>query len=163
MKEWSKFYTAPSKTDGVGLFVKKNYKKDDFIAYISGPIVHLPVLTPKIEKKIGNWIGASKHTWINTDNSPFRFINHSCDPNVAITTTRKVVATKDISQDSEITIDYSMTEADPTWSISPCCCKSKNCRKEITGISKLAPEVIEKNKKYISKKFLSIYESMMSK
>jgi len=107
-----KLHKAKSKINGVGLFSTQSYKKQDFIAYIDGPIHVIREYTPTLSKQTLNWIGASKYSWINTDKSVFRFINHSCDPNVAQITQRKVVAIKDIQAGEELTMDYSLTEAE---------------------------------------------------
>jgi len=154
-----KFYTSKSLVNENGLFVKKSYMKGDFIDYIKGPTEYIREFPQSKLEQIINWIGATRHTWINTDESPFRFINHSCDPNVAVTTKRKVIAIKNIPADSEITMDYAFTEGDPDWEIVPCECKSRNCRGKITGISRVPKSVFKKYEPYISKAFRSIYHT----
>lgn len=104
-----------------------------------------------------NWIGVGKYSWINTDKSLFRFINHSCDPNVAQVKKRKVIALRDIPADSELTMDYSLTEAEPDWEIGPCNCGSKSCRIKVSAISKLPVSVFNKHKNHIPEKFQKIY------
>ena len=159
MQTFKKFYTSKSQVNKYGLFVKKSYKKGDFIDYIKGPTECVKEFPQSKLDQIINWIGASRHTWINTDKSPFRFINHSCDPNVAVVTKRKVLAIKDISADSEITMDYAFTEGDSEWEIVPCECGSSVCRGKITGISRVPKPVFRKYQPYISETFKNIYHS----
>lgn len=153
------FYKAKSGIDGVGLFTNQDYKRGDFIAYIDGPIVVTKNNPRIISPEADNWIGVGRYSWINTNKSIFRFINHSCEPNVAQVSKRKVVAIKDISANSEILIDYSLTEAEEGWTIERCSCKSKSCRKKIGPIFSLNKNVYRKKSTYIPKKFKELYES----
>ncbi|MFO8017378.1 MAG: SET domain-containing protein-lysine N-methyltransferase, partial [Promethearchaeia archaeon] len=92
-----------------------------------------------------------KHIWISPfDNNPWRYINHSCDPNTGLKGKTTVVAMKDIKKDDHITIDYSITEASPYWKMK-CECGQKNCRKIIRSIRFLPPKLFKKYKEYIPK------------
>lgn len=153
------FYKAKSGIDGVGLFTGQDYKCGDFIAYIDGPIVVTKNNPRIISPEADNWIGVGRYSWINTNKSLFRFINHSCEPNVAQVSRRKVVAINDIPAGTEIVIDYSLTEAEKGWKIEHCSCKSKSCRKKIGPIFSLEKSVYRKKYIYIPKKFKELYES----
>ena len=155
-----KLYVDKSKIAGTGLFTEDSVKKHEHIAFIDGPIVVFKKFTPKISKKMINWIGVGKYSWINTDQSIFKFINHCCEPNAAQITKRKVVATKNIVANSEITIDYSLTEAEPGWSINPCKCGAKKCRGKVLPINKLPRSTFNNRKKYIPEVFKKIYSDM---
>lgn len=146
-----------SRIDGSGLFATEDIRKGEVVGYIHGPIVSFRAFTPTISKMMLNWIGASRYTWIDTSTSPFRFINHSCDPNVAIVTKRKVVAITDIPENTEIAMDYSLSESEPGWSIQ-CTCKSPHCRKHIGPIQTIPESTYKKFKRYISKPFQNVYE-----
>lgn len=103
-----------------------------------------------------NWIGISKFRWIDTTESPFRYINHSCEPNVAIKGEKTVYALTDIPADTEIHMDYSFTEADPDWSIT-CNCKTKKCRKRIGPVTSLDKNFFTEKQNLIPKKFQTTY------
>lgn len=152
-----KFEIKRSKIDGVGLCVKRDYRKEEFIAHIDGEKVLIKKFTPALTKIGWNWIGASKYTWIRTDESPFRFINHSCDPNVAIRGERTVYALKHIHRGEEITMDYSLTECQDEWQIAQCSCGNKNCRKKIRAIQYLDKSTFLQKRPFISKKFREIF------
>lgn len=156
---------AKSSIIGKGLFADEKIKRNEKIAYIEGPIRVVRDFSNFSKKDYFasfNWIGIGKYSWIDTINSPFRFINHSCDPNSAIIGTRTVIALKNINQDEEITMDYSLTEAGQDWSIV-CSCGSKNCRGKIGPINTLPKKVYEKHISHITKRFQSFYRSMTKK
>ncbi len=158
-----KFSISRSHIDGVGLYVNHPYKKGDFIAYIEGEKVVIKKFTPSLSKMGWNWIGTSRYTWINTDKSPFRYINHSCDPNVAIRGERTVYALRSISKGEEITMDYSLTECQDDWLIPRCQCSSSNCRKVIRSIQYLDNNTFKQKKSFIPKKFQEIFINMRKK
>jgi hypothetical protein len=153
MKE---IYIGKSEIHGKGLFAGEPIKRGERIQYINGKKEKKVPKSASDSKAIGNWIGMGKFTWINTKNTPFRFINHSCDPNAAISGIKTVVAMRDIAKDEEIAIDYSMTDADQHWSIA-CDCGSKDCRKIIRAIYTVPPQVFEKHMPYIPRFFQRVY------
>jgi len=158
-----KLEVRKSDINGVGLFVNRSFKKGQIIDYIHGPKVLIRNFYSTLSKSTVNWIGASRYTWINTDNSPFRFINHSCNPNTAIKGERTVFAIKIISSGEEITIDYSLSEAEPGWSIPKCSCRSIHCRGKIGPIFTLSLEEYKIKKAIINDRFKHIYIKCMKK
>lgn len=141
---------------GKGLFAEEDIRKGDKIQYIPGPKVKMIPKNEADSEEIANWIGISKHFWIDTRDTIFNFINHSCEPNAAIAGIRTLYALEDIPMDAEIAIDYSMTDADPYWKIL-CDCKNSNCRKEIRAIYTVPPEVFERHMPYIPRYFQRTY------
>lgn len=146
-----------SSIDGHGLYANESFKTGELVNYISGPPIVIKKFTPHLSRSTNNWIGFGRYTWINTDTSKFRFINHSCDPNLYISTRRSVMALHDIAPGSELTIDYSLTECEPNWLITPCNCKTKQCRGTIGNIFSLSRTFIYKNRHRIPKKFYDLY------
>jgi hypothetical protein len=137
---------------GKGLFADEDIKKGEHIQYIKGKPVKKVVKSPRDSERIANWIGAGKNRWMKTAGTPFRFLNHSCGPNAAITGTKTLIAMEDIPSGREITIDYSMSDADPYYRIN-CRCGSKRCRKEIRAIYSVPKEVFQKHMPYIPRYF----------
>ncbi|HMO77791.1 MAG TPA: SET domain-containing protein-lysine N-methyltransferase [Candidatus Paceibacterota bacterium] len=158
-----KLEVRKSNINGVGLFVNKPFKKGQIIDYIHGPKVLIKNFYNELSQSTVNWIGASRYTWINTDNSPFRFINHSCDPNTAIKGERTVYAIRALNSGEEITIDYSLNEMEPGWSIPKCSCGSINCRGKIGPIFTLSLEEYKKKKSIINNRFKNLYLKCMKK
>lgn len=152
-----KLYIKRSTINGNGLFIGRNFKKGEIVDFVHGPKILIKDWTPKLSKISPNWIGASKYTWIITDDSPFKYINHSCEPNVAIKGQRTVYALKNLVTDEEIVMDYSLTETDKGWSIAACSCGSKYCRKKIGPITSLTVDQFKKYKSIISPRFINAY------
>jgi hypothetical protein len=70
---------------------------------------------------------------------PARYLNHSCDPNCVVLSTREIVACRDVAAGEELTIAYDAASAedvrrhpahyfwDPRWTFT-CRCGAAGCR-----------------------------------
>lgn len=145
-----------SKIQGSGLFALEPIHKDERIQYIRGAKFKMVVKGRQEAMSIMNSIGVGRYSWLDTKNTPFRYINHSCEPTAAIIGTKTVVALREIRKGEEITMDYSMTDADPYWEMK-CRCDTKTCRKKIGSIQTVPPEVFKRHMPYIPKNFQKIY------
>jgi len=157
-----KIIAAQSSINGMGLFATVAIEKGERISYVHGPIKvvrDFSVLTRHEYIKSYDWIGVGRYSWIDTTNSPFRFINHRCEPNAALITTRTMIALADIAPGDEITMDYSLTEAGQDWSMK-CNCGMANCRKLILPINFLPHELFQHYLPYITKRFQKVYASL---
>jgi hypothetical protein len=90
-------------------------------------------------------IGWNKHILMNL---PARYLNHSCDPNIAVVGLNEkgsydFEALSDIGSDEELTFDYETTEYE-IGAFSKCCCGSPNCRGHIRGYKHTGNEIREK-------------------
>ena len=77
------------------------------------------------------------------------YINHSCMPNVGLANDRTMVAISEIKKDKEIFIDYSTFVSKAAWSME-CGCRSRLCRKTISGGDHENPEFRERMGKWFS-------------
>lgn len=77
-------------------------------------------------------------------------MNHSCDANLWMRDEVTVVARRDIVAGEELTQDYALYTASPTWSMKPCRCGALVCRKEITGNDWQLPDVQERYRDHFS-------------
>ena len=59
------------------------------------------------------------------------YINHSCDANCGFKGLLTLVAIRDIKKNEEVTFDYATSESTPYKLV--CRCKSRKCRKVVTG------------------------------
>ena len=150
-----KISVSDSTVDGVGLFAKDSISVGEKILTIQAPIVRKKIKTPEESAEIMNWIGVGKDQWIVTDKTLFRFINHSCNPNAALKG-KTLIALSNIEIGDEVTMDYSMTDADPYWMMR-CSCGSSNCRGEIKSIYSVPTTVFKNHFKYVSKPFQRIF------
>ncbi|MBU1164573.1 SET domain-containing protein-lysine N-methyltransferase [Patescibacteria group bacterium] len=80
------------------------------------------------------------------ENSPLRFLNHSCKPN----TTRQAadsfqfISTREIQPGEQLTADYSLLETNPEWEMT-CNCGSEHCRKIIKSVDCMPVEYLAEN------------------
>lgn len=102
-----------------------------------------------------NWIGIGEHRWIDPT-GPARFLNHSCDANLAFREPREFVAIRDIEAGEELTFDYSLTEDEPLWQME-CRCGSRACRGTVRAIQFLPTEAIERSWSYVASHFKEIW------
>ena len=148
-----------SKIHGKGVCILEDCNAGEKIQYIKGSLVK-KIITNKKESQsrdVANWYGISKKIHLDPGESIFRYLNHSCNPNTAIVGKKTLIALKKIKQDEEITIDYSMTDADPLWEMN-CSCGSVNCRKVIKSIEHLPKDVFYKHMPNIPKYFQNLYK-----
>lgn len=151
-------FIKKSPINGSGLHTKLAFNTNDKIGTIHGDIEIVKKFTPTLAALSWNWIGAGRYSWINTQHSPFRYINHSCNPNTYIQGKRQVIALKKIRADEELTMDYSLTEADPDfWLPGGCSCGSKQCRGKIGPVYSLSHKDFKRLEPIITKRFKKIF------
>ncbi|MFA4975367.1 MAG: SET domain-containing protein [Candidatus Paceibacterota bacterium] len=154
-KIFKKFYVGQSRIHNKGIFAVKDIKKGELVGVVQGPKKF------KINKNINDalsnpdWIGFKIHNWVDPI-PPYKHLNHSCNPNVAIKGNKTLIAICDIKKDKEVTIDYSIIEADLRWYMK-CSCKEKKCRSIIKSIQKLPKKVYNSYLPFISKEFQNLY------
>lgn len=80
------------------------------------------------------------------DASPLRFLNHSCEPNIARSEKDafQFIALRNIEPGEQLVADYALLETNPEWSME-CACGAPNCRDHIGGITTLSPEELARN------------------
>jgi len=121
---------AKDSGSGLGLFAKKDFKKDAVIGRIKGKVVSEAAQDPRYVMELGN-------DMLLVPKEPFRYLNHSCKPNCEIfdwedekpdskTGVKDLYlgVLKNVKAGSELTIDYAW----PADFAIPCLCGSKKCR-----------------------------------
>lgn len=148
MLEWEKVYLKKSPINKWGIFAKQSFKKNEVVFNFKGPIVRYPFYPN--DYKGPCWLNLGFRIWgIPLNNTPWRFINHSCCPNVGFGKLGQVVAMRPIKKDEEVVMDYSITEGTAKkWKLK-CSCRAKNCRRIIQSIQYLPQTVFDQQKKYI--------------
>jgi uncharacterized protein len=148
-------YHTNSKIDGLGVFAGEDIKKGEIISCIKG-IIEFKVNKNKYDALANpDWVGITKNQWINPL-KPYKFLNHSCNPNTGIKGKVTIVALKDIKEGEEITIDYSIIEGDDRWEMK-CTCGEPNCRGLIKSVQFLPKNQFKKYLPYIPKYFQKLY------
>lgn len=151
-----KISVQPSGIHGKGIFADEDIKRGDIIQRINGRRIKRLVKSKEESNEIANWIGIGKYTWIDPTGTPFLYINHSCEPNAAITGTKTLIALTDISKGSEIYMDYSITDPDLFWEIS-CNCGTPSCRKTIRSIHSVPTDVFRAHMPYVPRYFQKLF------
>ena len=151
-----KIYISKSRIDGKGIFAGEFISKGKLIQYISGTKVKKLLKTKEDSLSIPTWFGLGRSYWMDPGDGPFRYLNHSCNPNAAVSGMKSLIALRDIPQDEEITFDYSMTDADPLWEM-PCTCGMKQCRRTIRSIQFVSPDTFKKHMPHVPRYFQRLY------
>lgn len=151
-----KISVAASRVHGKGIFAAEDIAKGEKIQYIQGRRVRTSNRKKPDKNVMATWFGVGRNLWIDPGSTPFRYLNHSCYPNAAITGTKTLVALEKIAVGQEITIDYSMTDPDPTWSLK-CQCGEKTCRKHIQAIYTVPEAVFKRHMPYVPRYFQRAY------
>lgn len=154
-------YSDRSKICGRGLFIKQGAKKGERISLIKGTMKHKVNKTVRDALGHPDWVGVGKDKWIDPA-VPYKYLNHSCDPNCGVKGTVTLYALRDIKPDEELTIDYATTEGDPRWIMengAKCLCKAKHCRQMVRSIQFLPRKRFESYLPYIPKYFQQLYYS----
>lgn len=115
---------------GKGLFARRRYPAETVIGEIKGEFIDDPHYGSDYCMNVGDG-------WVLEPTAPFRYLNHSCEPNCEFdffdlreagkTETRRrvfLITLRDIKPGEELTIDYNWS-AD---SAIPCRCQAPSCR-----------------------------------
>ena len=148
---------------GKGVFALKDFKKDEFILHIDGKVVETdkPSSYPKEIRDQWFPIGqiGNKRRYV-FPKSPWKYLNHSCNPNAGIKNNRDIVAMKSIKKGEEIVFDYAMNNHEgiiDRWKMK-CECGSKNCRKIIGTFDMLDEKIKEKYLNYVIERIREQYK-----
>ena len=125
---------------GKGVFARKRYPATTIIGEILGDMIEDPDYGSRYCMDIGGG-------WVLEPHAPFRYVNHSCEPNCefdyfdlvpagASQSRRQVflVALREIKPGEELTIDYNW----PADVAIPCRCAEPTCRGWIVAPDQLA-------------------------
>src|SRR3989304_2506173 len=155
----SKSYISPlveiraSKTHGKGMFAKKDILKGTIIYRWAGTFLDKKEVL-KLDKDKYIIIQVEQDLWsVEPRASPeddTYFINHSCNPNVWMDNGVTFSAKRNIRKGEELTVDYAMFVSEDYVSKWECKCRSKNCRKTITGKDYLLKDLQKRYKNHFS-------------
>ena len=146
----TKVYVANTENTGKGLFASRNIKKNEAIFSVQGRIMKDSKYHSGSSYKMGpRWLAINENTWVSPlRTNPWWYINHSCNPNAGLRGRKIVVAMNNIKKGSEVTLDYSITEDDPSWEMK-CSCGHDNCRRVIRSVRFLPDGIFKKYRPFI--------------
>lgn len=141
-----------SNIHGKGFFATDFIKKDEVVAIKKGINMTREEMA---QSKLGGGVGLqiADNLYISPSNiedfnRSMIYINYSCDPNLGMKSNDTVVAFRDINPGEELVLDYAMFVNDD--SSFECDCKTKECRKTVTGKDWAKQELQEKYKGYFT-------------
>lgn len=112
---------------GKGIFARKQFRKSQVIGQMHGRLIQGDDYDPSYVVDMGKF-------GVLDPKAPFRYLNHSCEPNAALVeypaldsgepSTMWVEATRTIREGDQITIDYGW----PADAAIPCQCGAAKCR-----------------------------------
>jgi hypothetical protein len=128
------------KSDDKKVTINSNQPEGTQLCTFSGPIIKYED-TKELGCKESYALQVSKESYRLLD-PPFRYFNHSCEPNCGLTPTLDLILIKAVEKGEELTYDYSTTMMERDWKMK-CACKKDSCRKVIKDFDKL-PEDLQK-------------------
>lgn len=148
-----------SSIHGHGVFAVVAFRKGEYIATVTGSKVIYKSFFRGQSNRYSDWIGVAKDTWIDPVDE-FQYINHSCDPNVGMQGVRslRAYALRDIAVGEELTLDYSIIEADTEYSFENEEPKHEKWRPYIGPVQSLPEDVYRSYLPFIPKYFQEVYE-----
>lgn len=131
-----------------GVYAKRDFKKGEEIFAVEGPVV---AYSFPPDYRVGpKWLSIGKNTWIAPmKGNSWTGLDHSCRPNLGMRGKNIVVALRTIKENERLSIDDSITEADPRWH-KKCNCGEKNCRKIIRSVQFLPEKIYRSYLPYVS-------------
>lgn len=134
---------------GKGLFARKRFRKSQVIGQMQGRLIDDGDYDPCYVVDMGKF-------GVLDPKAPFRYLNHSCEPNAALVeypapsrkepSTMWVEATRTIREGDQITIDYGW----PADAAIRCQCGSPNCRGWVVDASQV--KIIERRERLEQRK-----------
>lgn len=141
----------PSAIQGMGMFASQPIREGEIVVKIGGSVMteeEFRVYISTVSRYNAVQIGEELHL-VGVPTS-LEGMNHSCDANLWMSDEVTVVARRDIATGEELTQDYALYTASPTWSMQPCCCGTPFCRQIITGNDWQRPDVQERYRDHFS-------------
>lgn len=136
---------------GNGLFSKVAFKEGELVFLMEGPTRFFKAEIPSECYIYPDWYSVDKNIWIEP--APFfNNINHSCNPNLGLRTSREFVARRNINPGEELSFDYSTTDDELPW-IMDCECGELNCRRKVGAIQLLSEQQFQEIMPYVPKYF----------
>ena len=126
---------------GKGIFATENISKGSPIMAIHGERLNF---SDSLE--LGDWESYCLQVGIDSyiiAEPPFRFSNHSCDPNAGINSKLELFALRSIGKSEEIVWDYSSSMLERHWTMR-CHCGSLTCRRLVTDFDFLPKQTQER-------------------
>lgn len=134
-KDWRTTLRVKATAAGKGVFARKQFRKNQLVGEMKGKIISDDNYDPDYVVDMGEF-GVLEPV------APFRFLNHSCDPNCELVeweseeedpSKLRVEALRTVRESDQLTIDYGW----PAEAAIPCLCGSAHCRGWVVDAAEL--------------------------
>ena len=116
-----------------GVFAAKAIRQGERVFSVEGP-------TQDIPSRYSIQVGRDRHIEAGPDNPPWKYLNHSCNPNLALDAdARAFYALREIDAGEELRFNYLTTEWDMATPFE-CHCGAPECARRVAGFKNLNPE-----------------------
>lgn len=120
---------------GMGVYATRDFRPGEMVLMFRGSYV---------KNRSEHTVQVEKDLHIDP-REPWKYVNHSCDPNCGIVNRMDLEAMRPIRKGEEVTFDYAMTEA-KIANLFDCSCGAAICRGRVGGFDTLSEEL---KKKYV--------------
>ncbi|MBI1729938.1 SET domain-containing protein [Candidatus Acetothermia bacterium] len=121
-----KVYVAPAHDGkGKGVFAARPIHAGEKVLVFRGPLMERSQITT--QEDLEHSLLIEPGLYMGPSGGEDDYINHSCDPTTALVGRQTLIASRNIAEDEEITVDYDTLWLEPGWSMK-CACGSSNCR-----------------------------------
>jgi hypothetical protein len=128
--------TRRSRISGRGVFARRVIRAGAKVEDVTRPLVPYSQIPQKGDAGYGHAVQISRGHWLLLTHSQMYYLNHSCAANTGLEiegATVKVVATRNIRSDEELSLDYAtLAFRDDPYSF-PCACGAPRCRGVVKG------------------------------
>jgi hypothetical protein len=137
----SLFKTEPGEKSGDRkIIAQKDLPADTVLCRFWGPLISYED-TKALKQKESYALQISRESYRLLD-PPYRYFNHSCDPNCGLNPALDLILIKPVKAGEELRWDYSTSMMERDWKMA-CTCGKPNCRKVISDFDKLPVSVQE--------------------
>ncbi len=141
----------PSSIHGMGMFARQPIPEGEIVVRMGGTVMtegEFRAYIATVSRYNAVQIGEETH--LVEVPTAVGGMNHSCDANLWMSDEVTVVARRDIAAGEELTQDYALYTASPTWTLKPCRCGIPMCRHRITGNDWRRSDVQERYRDHFS-------------
>jgi hypothetical protein len=140
-----------SSIDGAGIFAKEPIRRGEKVIILKGNYTN-SIGAEKAKKEglfVLQWDDDLYSYEIRGDDNGYS-INHSCNSNLWMDDAYTFTARRDIQKGEELTIDYALFAEESYISKWSCKCKTKQCRKRVTGMDWKNPSIQQQYQNHFS-------------
>jgi SET domain-containing protein len=142
-----------SPIEGTGVFAKEDIPKGEVVAVLGGVIVPKSEIA-EYRKVIGDYgIQIDDNFFIvptsRQEPQEYGVFNHSCEPNIGLSSSLSFVTIRDIKKEEELMFDYAFSESEED-AFFVCQCGTPSCRKDIKHDDWQRKDLQEKYGNYFS-------------